>query len=421
MISPNERALLDTIRLPEGTSGPQGYNTMFTGKTFSDLSRHPRQLNRSNGLQSDAAGAYQFLSTTWDGAAKELGLRDFSPASQDLAALHLIRRRGVDPDKPLTREALAKLAPEWASLPTMQGKSYYGQPVMAADKLLSYYQSRLKRNGAPEAPSAPLAAAPPGPALSRSGSPLEALAAGILGDVDRTESFRTSTPSTMTPGAGLAGAGPLAGVAGAILDSGFTGATGKRRSVDRFAASDALLPGLFKAATGVPMDDLESLAPGIGRPAGFDTSLPRFSAPQDLTQGSASGAGNGEKLDMVALGKMLQKQGGLRVREHSQFGGVGGHSPGSLHYKDQAFDLTDWKDPGESQASWLPRKKYLEQRFSQILGPAGQVYGPSSDPRGHGTHIHLGIPGGQLPLSVAQQLVQARLESLEKYPLRWAG
>lgn len=441
MIGPNARALLDTIRLPEGTSGAQGYNTMFTGKTFSDLSRHPRQINRSNGLASDAAGAYQFLSPTWDSAARDLGLNDFSPFNQDLAALHLIRRRGVDPDKPLTREALAKLAPEWASLPTMQGKSYYGQPVMSADKLLSYYQSRLKGNGVMAAPSTPPVAAAPNPVSPRASSPLEAVAAGILGSAGEAGGFRAPAPSAMSPKAAAAEASGLEGVVGAILDNSFTGSPGKRK---RFAASSELLPGLFNAATGLPIEDLESLMSGAGRSPrfrstpGFDppmappgqpaasTSIPEFNVPPTAfgatqARGTAPALGSGEKVDMVALGKMLQDQGGLRVREHSQFGGVGGHSPGSLHYKDQAFDLTDWKDPGESQSSWLPRKKYLEQRFSQILGPTGQIYGPSSDPGGHGTHIHLGVPGGQLPLSTAQQLVQARLESLEKYPLRWAG
>ena len=158
MISRNARALLDTIALAEGTAGPQGYNTMFTHRTFGDLSRHPRQVNRSNGYASDAAGRYQFLSTTWDGVAKELGLQDFSPQSQDVAALQLVRRRGVDPDQPLTRETLAKLAPEWASLPTLEGRSYYGQPVRPADKLLGHYQQRLGGAGG----DMPAAGGPPG-------------------------------------------------------------------------------------------------------------------------------------------------------------------------------------------------------------------------------------------------------------------
>jgi muramidase (phage lysozyme)/murein DD-endopeptidase MepM/ murein hydrolase activator NlpD len=157
MLSANARALLDTIAKAEGTAGGNGYRTMFTGRSFNDLSRHPRQLNSSNGHTSDAAGRYQFLSTTWDGVAKRLGLPDFSPASQDRAAIELVRRRGVDPDAPLTEEALNKLAPEWASLPTLAGKSYYGQPVKPHGELLDYYSQRLgaQSGGAGAAPSAP--------------------------------------------------------------------------------------------------------------------------------------------------------------------------------------------------------------------------------------------------------------------------
>jgi muramidase (phage lysozyme) len=46
-----------------------------------------------NQYTSTAAGAFQFLSRTWDECAKALGLTDFSPASQDLAAVFLIDRR----------------------------------------------------------------------------------------------------------------------------------------------------------------------------------------------------------------------------------------------------------------------------------------------------------------------------------------
>jgi hypothetical protein len=109
------------------------------------------------------------------------------------------------------------------------------------------------------------------------------------------------------------------------------------------------------------------------------------------------------------------------VREHEAFGGVGRHSPNSLHYSGRALDLTDWQDPGESQASWLPRKQFLGERFSQIMGGQGEIFGPHNDPKGHGTHIHLGLPSGSIPVEVAQQLAEARNEALRKYPLRWAG
>jgi muramidase (phage lysozyme) len=128
------------IRAGEGTSGENGYNTMFTGAQFSDTSKHPRQLNRSGDLESDAAGAYQFLSTTWDGAKNALGLTDFSPASQEKAGKYLAQKRGLDTntiftDKQSFLKELDKIAPEWASMPTLAtGTSYYGQGGLTPDQ-----------------------------------------------------------------------------------------------------------------------------------------------------------------------------------------------------------------------------------------------------------------------------------------------
>jgi TP901 family phage tail tape measure protein len=152
-----QRALLDTIAYAEGTSGARGYQTMFTGRTFSSFASHPRMIQRGGGYASDAAGRYQFLSTTWDGVARSLGLRDFSPANQDIGALELVRRRGVNSDAPLNLRSLAALAPEWASLPTLSGRSYYGQPVKGASDLLRYYNQRLALygQGVPSAPTLP--------------------------------------------------------------------------------------------------------------------------------------------------------------------------------------------------------------------------------------------------------------------------
>jgi hypothetical protein len=127
-----------------------------------------------------------------------------------------------------------------------------------------------------------------------------------------------------------------------------------------------------------------------------------------------------QTVGIVDVGRKLEKT-GLRVREHPSFGGVGGHTPGSLHYKGLALDITDWQDAQESQASWLPRKTYLAKEFSNILGGSAQIYGPHNDPKGHGTHIHLGLPSGKLTMEQAQRLVNARQEALRRYPLRWAG
>jgi muramidase (phage lysozyme) len=134
----NVNRLLHTISWAEGTPGEAGYQTMFGGGRFQG-SQHPRQVVNGGRWKSDAAGKYQFLSTTWDGVAKELGLKDFSPRNQDLAALRLIERRGVRLEDVAARGidpgVIDRLAPEWASLPTKAGKSYYGQPVKPYSEL----------------------------------------------------------------------------------------------------------------------------------------------------------------------------------------------------------------------------------------------------------------------------------------------
>ena len=146
--------LSKVIRFGEGTTGDKGYTTQFTGSQFTDLSKHPRQIKSGGGYKSDAAGAYQFLSTTWDEAKEALKLQDFSPASQEAAGKFLAQRRGVDPNKVYTtieefKEAMDKLAPEWASLPYSKvspggfgsGSSYYGQGGISLQKAWELYNS----------------------------------------------------------------------------------------------------------------------------------------------------------------------------------------------------------------------------------------------------------------------------------------
>ena len=140
-ISPNARRWLDTISFAEGTWGGEAprYAITFGYQPIADLSKHPDRVVKSGGYASAAAGAYQFMPQTWEGVRNKLGLRDFSPVSQDLGALELIRQRGVDPDRdPITRETLAKLSGEWASIPTLSGKSAYGQPVKPAEQLIKF-------------------------------------------------------------------------------------------------------------------------------------------------------------------------------------------------------------------------------------------------------------------------------------------
>ena len=140
------KAFLATIRYAEGTAGPNGYKTMFTGKQFSSFAKHPRQLQctfyAGKRLCSDAAGAYQFLSTTWE----PLGFKDFSPANQDKGAIELLRRGGVlhlvEAGK--FEQAIYQASQIWASLPNRYGGSAYNQPVKPIQRLRQIYEQNLE-------------------------------------------------------------------------------------------------------------------------------------------------------------------------------------------------------------------------------------------------------------------------------------
>jgi muramidase (phage lysozyme) len=107
---------------------------------------------------SAAAGAYQFMPFTWDMAARALGLSEFQPEAQDQAALFLVQRRGalhLADQGVLTPQLVAKLAPEWASFPTLRGSSFYGQPVKRFAELRRFYDENLSRLRAALTPAEP--------------------------------------------------------------------------------------------------------------------------------------------------------------------------------------------------------------------------------------------------------------------------
>ena len=153
-ITPQRRALLDTIRYAEGTwrgGRPEGYRVIYGGSLCTSLRRHPEQIVHRR-YTSAAAGAYQFLPSTWKAVAKTLRLTNFEAPSQDMAALYLVQRRGVlgNLDRHgLNANTLAALAKEWASLPNRRGASHYGQPVKSSKELISFYNASLVRNRQP--------------------------------------------------------------------------------------------------------------------------------------------------------------------------------------------------------------------------------------------------------------------------------
>lgn len=166
-MSANLRAFLALIRKCEGTDGPDGYRTIVGGSLFDSLADHPRIRKSgtfSTGVswESDAAGAYQFLSRTWARCKQALGLPDFSPDSQDRAAIWLIEQRGAlaDVEAGDLRAALLKCNREWASLPG----SPYGQPTKtyeACERIFLAAGGILASQPAGALPPSPSAASSP--------------------------------------------------------------------------------------------------------------------------------------------------------------------------------------------------------------------------------------------------------------------
>lgn len=119
--NPNVYAFQHAIRLGEGTPGDIGYYTIVGGQTFSDDSHHPnvRVWLPKYKVWSTAAGAYQIIFRTWVNLLRQYDFDDFSPESQDMAAVALIYGRGALDDVMAgnLKEAVRKCSAEWASLP----------------------------------------------------------------------------------------------------------------------------------------------------------------------------------------------------------------------------------------------------------------------------------------------------------------
>jgi muramidase (phage lysozyme) len=136
---PNVKAMLATIRKGEGTADANGYRRIFGGQLFTSYADHPRVSVKYGKTTTTAAGAYQFLASTWDETKRIMGLTDFSPPNQDLAALGRIAARGAL-DAVLAgrfNQAIAALGKEWASIPG----SPYGQPTQTLAGALAVYQA----------------------------------------------------------------------------------------------------------------------------------------------------------------------------------------------------------------------------------------------------------------------------------------
>lgn len=141
----NLSAFLDMIAHSEGTAsiGDRGYNCLVGSTTrqpilFGSYADHPRiKVQLRQELVSTAAGRYQILARFFDAYRKQLGLSDFSPASQDAIATQMIRERNaiVDIEAGRFDDAITKVRNIWASLP---GAGYGQHENQLADLRSAY-------------------------------------------------------------------------------------------------------------------------------------------------------------------------------------------------------------------------------------------------------------------------------------------
>lgn len=135
--SANVHAFIEAIARCEGTANqPDPYRVCYAYRhTIQSLADHPaitgewkgeklsdalcKAAGFGSGCVSTAAGKFQITKGTWSTLKKRLGLRDFSPASQDAAAIELLRESGAL-DAAMRGDlasAVQRARRTWASLP----------------------------------------------------------------------------------------------------------------------------------------------------------------------------------------------------------------------------------------------------------------------------------------------------------------
>lgn len=136
----NVQAFLAMIRQFESAGK---YNVIYGGQTFDNYADHPNIrvpfTDPRTGKQniSTAAGAYQITRPTWDTILRNAGAGDFSPRSQDAAAVWLLKLNGslvkiLEGD---FQTAIVLASKTWASLPYTDSK----QSHVSLDKALASY------------------------------------------------------------------------------------------------------------------------------------------------------------------------------------------------------------------------------------------------------------------------------------------
>ena len=144
-INNQRKAFLDMLAWSEGTdNGRQktrnhGYDVIVGGELFTDYSDHPRQTCHAKPkTQINRRRTLPASFHWWDAYRKQLGLKDFSPKSQDAVALQQIKERSALPmiDRGDIRQAIDRCSNIWASLPG----AGYGQFEHKADSLIAKFK-----------------------------------------------------------------------------------------------------------------------------------------------------------------------------------------------------------------------------------------------------------------------------------------
>jgi muramidase (phage lysozyme) len=143
---PNVAAFLKAIAEAEGGGYDFKYGAVKGKKNdpwrFTDISTHP---GAGFGGKTTAAGMYQITIDTWRQFGGKMGLTDFSPNTQDLIVVDMLRTIGVI-DKIKSGDiagAMPKAALKWAALPEGPGLAnhYPPQPYVEYSEFLATYKA----------------------------------------------------------------------------------------------------------------------------------------------------------------------------------------------------------------------------------------------------------------------------------------
>jgi muramidase (phage lysozyme) len=146
LADPNVAAFLKAIAAAEGGGYDFKYGAVKGKKNdpwrFTDTATHP---GPGAGGKTTAAGMYQITVDTWKQHGGKMGLTDFTPNTQDLIAVEMLRTSGVI-DKIKAGDvagAMPKAALKWAALPEGPGLAnhYPPQPYMEYPEFLATYKA----------------------------------------------------------------------------------------------------------------------------------------------------------------------------------------------------------------------------------------------------------------------------------------